>query len=232
MNAARPHAIVHRQQIMEWRDRQSSAAMVSLNRAWGDFRPVIVEQLASVGWGEALRSPNAFIRDCVDPKIVGYFEPIIAENILTARTELEALLSNDLIIDTKVAHSTDEEDYYEAALDLLKSVAPLAGGLAVGAAIPSMAVLSGTAMLGLVATSTISLPVVFGGLAVAGAGVATGAIKTSALRTNATERMLAKVDRHVARSLLDPEMDERKPAVLARLLHSYKTTAAVALGDD
>lgn len=232
MNAARPHAIVHRQKIMEWRDRQSSAAMMSLNRAWRDFRPVIVEQLASVGWGEALRSPNAYIRDNVNPKIVAYFEPIIAENVRSARRELEALLCKDLIIDTKVAHSTDGEDFYEAALDVLKSVAPLAGGLAVGAAIPSMAVLSGTAMLGLVATSTISLPVVFGGLAVAGAGVATGAIKTSALRTNATKRMLAKVDRQVARSLLEPEMDERQPAVLARLLHSYKTASAVALGDN
>ena len=232
MNAAKSHVIVHRRQVMEWRDRQSSAAMVSLNRAWRDLRPMIVELLDSVGWREALRSPNAFIRDRVDPQIVGYFEPIIAESVRTARTELEALLSKNLIIDAEVAGSTDGEDYYDAAVDVLKSVAPLAGGLVVGAAIPSMAVLSGTAMLGLVATSTISLPVVFGGLAVAGAGVATGAIKTSALRANAAKRMLARVDRHVARSLLQPELDERQPAVLARLLHSYKTTAAVALGDN
>ena len=232
MIEARPHPIVYRQRILDWRDRHSVAAMTSLNEAWRNLRPVVVNCVDRVGWIEALRSPNAFIRDQVDPEIAGHFAPIIANNVDLARTELKALFSKEWAVDTEIASTDDQEHHHDAALDVLKGVAPLAGGIAVGAALPSAAVLSGTALLGLVATSTVSMPVVFGGLALAGAGIATGAINTNGLREKAKKRMMARIDHHVARSLLDPKFDEKRPAVLARLLDSYKTTAAVALGED
>lgn len=232
MKKEKPHIIAYRQLIMKWRDRHSFAAMDALNKGWRDLRPVIAKQLDGIGWKDSLYAPNAFIRDQVDPTIIEYFEPIVADSVQAAKTELEEVFPDKWTVDTEIPPSADEESHLVAALDILKGVAPLAAGLAMGAAIPSMAVVSGTAVLGLVATSTISMPMVFGGLAIAGMGVATGAIKTSALRENAKKRMLARVDHHVARSLLDPELDEKHSAILARLLESYRNAAAVALGDS
>ena len=231
MDQTKTNAIVYRQKIIQWRDRHSFAAMTSLNRAWQDFRPLIVKQIEDVGLKEALASPNAFIRKQVDPKVSEYFTPLVADSIDAAKADLQTLFSQDFAINTEIASSDEGEEHFDAALDVLRGIAPLAGGIVVGAAIPSMAVVSGTTLFGVVATSSISLPVVFGGLAIAGAGVATGAINTSKVLDKARKRMLAKIDRHIAQSLLNPEFDEKRPAILARLLNSYKETAAVALGD-
>lgn len=49
------------------------------------------------------------------------------------------------------------EDRVSAAQDLLEGLAPLAGAIAMGAALPSFAVVSSTAMFGLIATSKLGI---------------------------------------------------------------------------
>ena len=208
------------------------AAMEKLNQAWGDFRPAIVEQLDGIGWKHAVISPGAFVREKVDPRIATRFAPVVAACVAAAKEDLADLFEDEWSVDTNFAGSSESDNRLAAALDVLQGVGPLASGLFVGAAIPSVAVVSGTAMLGLVATSTISMPIVLGGLALAGTSVATGVVKTSAIRDKAIKRMIGRIDRHVSNALLDPDIDDRHPAVLARVLESYRTTALVAMGDS
>lgn len=113
------------------------------------------------------------------------------------------------------------EDRVSAAQDLLEGLAPLAGAIAMGAALPSFAVVSSTAMFGLIATSTISLPVLAAGLALAGTALGVGAVKTSALHTRLTKRMLAQINRHVVSAVLSGDLSADPLSILARILAAY-----------
>ena len=224
-----PHMITHRRTIIEWRDRHSLDAELALCRFWSDFRPQIVEVVEEVSWRSAIVEPKAFIRREIDPLLAAGFGPRVEQLLTSARNDLQSIADTVIELDGAIAASDGEEDHFEAATDVLTGLMPLAGGLVMGASLPSLAVVSGTAMFGLVATSTLSLPILFGGIAASGAALATGVVKTSDLHALRSRRMLARIDTHVRHAILSPEEDSDRLSVLARLRQAFALSAALAM---
>lgn len=227
-----PHAIAMRRNAIEWRDKHSLDAELELCRLWGEVRPLVAEIVEEVSWRSAVAEPNAFIKREIDPLLAAKFGPSLLQLLERARDDLEGIVEELPAMDRSIAESHGEEDHLEAATDVLTGLVPLAGGLVMGAALPSLAVVSGTAMFGLVATSTLSLPILFGGLAVTGAALAAGAVKTSDLHSLRTRRMLARIDSHVIQAILSREPIPDRMSVLARLREAYAQAARLAMEES
>lgn len=209
--------------LLSWRDTHTVAAIAAFNSLWRDLRPQIESKLADLGYKSALVEPAAYIVREIDPIIAGHFTDEAAKLLARASEDFADLSSSSLVVDSAMIGNEALEDRLFAAQDLLEGLAPLAGGIAMGAALPSFAVVSGTAMFGLVATSTISLPVLAVGLAMAGTAVGVGAVKTSALHSRLTKRMLARIDRHVVSAVLSVDLNADPLSILARILSAYHT---------
>ena len=115
---------------------------------------------------------------------------------------------------------------FEGWHDVAFAIGPLAGGAAAAAAVPLAAVTTTTAWFGLVATTTISWPIVVGGAAVAGAGIATGLLNTSRLWDKALVRLRDKVRAFVVRALIDGKAGE--PSILDQIVTTLRATAEEA----
>lgn len=224
-----PHTIAMRREILEWQDRHSLDAEVALGRLWSDLRPQIAERLEEISWRSAIANPNAFIRSEIDPILAEKFTPKVQRLIEIARDDLASSVENTLELDHSIEAIEEGEEHLQAATDVLTGLMPLAGGLIMGASLPSLAIASGTAMFGLVATSTISMPLLLGGLALSGAAIATGAVKTSKLHALRTRRMLARIDRHVHYAILSRDTEAERKSVLARLRNAYAEAATLAM---
>ena len=230
-NTAVP-AIVLRDRMLEWRDTHSAAAMLAFNALWRDLRPTIEDRLSDLSYKSALVEPHAYIAREIDPLLAQTFGGETDRLVNEARDDLATLTRCDIALDGTIDNTDDLEDRLTAAQDVLEGLVPLAGGIAMGAALPSFAVASGTAMFGLLATSTVSLPMLAVGLTVAGTGVAVGAIKTSTLHARVTKRMMARIDRHVAAAILSIDAigdmggntGGDAPPILARILAAYQDT--------
>lgn len=226
-----PQNIDLRRRLLEWRDEHSSTAALELNRLWLDLKPTIAEKLAGVSWRSALTEPNGYIVREIDPLLAEHLEPKIADLTNAARQDMINLAKRHFELSPALSPSSDEEDHIVSAMAVLSSVAPLAGGLAMGVALPSFAVVSGTAAFGLIATSTVSLPIVVGGVAAAGTLLATGVVKTSKLHAYSTDRMMKRVESHVRRALLSNDQSVSPPSVLRQLRDAYQTAFETAAGE-
>lgn len=209
--------------LLSWRDTHSVAAIAAFNSLWRDLRPQIESKLADLGYKSALVEPAAYIVREIDPIIARFFADEAEKLVAKASADLANIAASDLVVNGDMAGNEPLEDRLTAAKDVLEGLAPLAGGIAMGAALPSVAVVSGISMFGLVATSTISLPVLAAGLAVAGTAVGVGAIKTSALHAKLTKRMMARIDKHVASAVLLGDLTADPLSILARILAAYHT---------
>lgn len=198
-----------RRQILEWCDRHKMDANLILARRWQDLKPVIAAKIEEIGWYEATVTHSGFLKEKINPMLIAGFQETVADIMARAQSDLQAVMDHRLN-DIDAGDGADADDgFNERMAELFTSVAPLAGGLAVGAALPSVAVVSGTAVFGLVATSTVSVPILLGGLAVATGAIATGAFKTSQLRSKSAARTLKRVTKHVERSILSLERPDK-----------------------
>lgn len=228
-DSAEAAAIISRREILEWRDRHLMAAPLAISRAWQDVSPTIDEKLAAITWRSALTEPELFIARVIDPVIAQAINAAAQQIIVDAQTELQVLIAHQMEVETTMSSTPVERDHLAGAADLIAGLAPLAGGVAAGAALPSLAVVSGTAFFGLVATSAISAPILLGGLLVAGAGIATGALQTAKIKDKRTARMRDRVQRHVGAAVLSIEPRSSNLSVLARLLAAINAAAEAAL---
>ena len=205
---------------MEWRDRHKLAATLTLARCWQDLKPSINERVEDIGWYDAAVSPSAFIEKEVDPLLVDSIGSAIERLIADAQDDLRQIGEHQLSVNATVAQVGAHINTFEDATEVLSGIAPLAGGLALGAALPSMAVVTGATAFGLVATSTVSVPILLGGLALAGGAVATGVVKTSQLRDYRSKSIRKRVESHVEQAILStslPPTQNAGPSVLLQI---------------
>ena len=229
--AALPAALARRE-ILEWRDRHKLASTLGLARCWQDLRPSVNERIEDIGWYYAAVSPSAFIENNIDPLIIEGLSSTVEQLIGNAQDELRQIVEHQLSAIAAIGNVKPESNSLEDATEVLSSIAPLAGGLALGAALPGMAVVSGTAAFGLIATSTVSMPILLGGLALAGGAVATGVVKTSQLRSYRTRSIRKRIEDHVEQSVLAtsaPAIPSAAPSVLFQIHQALDEAADKAL---
>ncbi|MBY6014075.1 hypothetical protein KUV75_04060 [Qipengyuania gaetbuli] len=226
-----PHDIQLRRKVLEWRDEHSTAATLELNRLWLDVKPLVAEKLAAVSWRSALAEPNRYITREIDPFLAEQLAPKLEKLVSRAQQDLKAIARRHFELNPSLAPNEGEENHLGSAIAILSGIAPLAGGLAMGIALPSFAIVSGTTAFGLVATSTVSLPIVLGGVAAAGALLATGVVNTSKLHSYSAGRMMKRVEDHVRRSLLLADQSASPPSVLGQLINAYDAASEAALGE-
>ena len=217
---------------MEWRDRHKLAATLTLARCWQDLKPSINERVEDIGWYDAAVSPSAFIEKEVDPLLVDSIGSAIERLIADAQDDLRQIGEHQLSVNATVAQVGAHINTFEDATEVLSGIAPLAGGLALGAALPSMAVVTGATAFGLVATSTVSVPILLGGLALAGGAVATGAVKTSQLRNYRSKSIRKRVESHVEQAILStslPPTQNARPSVLLQIHQALDEAASKAM---
>ncbi|TCJ37373.1 hypothetical protein [Parafrankia sp. BMG5.11] len=200
-------SIDSRRQILEWRDRHLQNAALALSRTWQDLRPIVDEKLDQITWSSALTEPAAYIAREIDPIVTKRVEEVVQRLISDAQLELSAIFEHQLDVETSVGGIPDEPESLQQVTDVLSGLVPVAGGLALGAALPGMAVVSGTAAFGLIATSAVSAPVLVSGLLLAGGALATGVIKTSQIRDARNARIRARIRKYVEAAILSPQSD-------------------------
>lgn len=224
-------AIRERRSILKWRDRHLVAASLALNRAWQDVRPVVEEKLAAISWKSVLFESDAFVAREIDPLVADAVGTATQRIMAVAQSELDTLVSHQMEVERSLQQTSTEQqqDRWAGTVDLLAGVAPLAGGVAAGAAVPGLAIVSGTAFLGLVSTSVVSVPILVGGIVVVGALLSAGALQTSKIKDKGTARMLDRVRRHVEAAVLSVDPDAATPSVNLRLQNAITAAAKAAL---
>ena len=223
-----PQNLLARRQILEWRDRHKNSANMTLTRRWQDLKPQVAELLEGISWYQASVSPSDFIVKEIDPILVSGIADSVGRIISDAEADLLAIVEQQLERVMPLGGVGRDNSSLHDLTDIFTSIAPLAGGLALGAAIPSIAVVSGTVAFGLVAVSTVSMPILVSGLAVAGGAIATGVVKTSNLRLIRSKRMMKRVQDHVDHavfSLVPPSTDARPKSVLLQIHEAIEGAA-------
>lgn len=227
-----PQALLARRQILEWRDKHKIAANLALTRNWQDLVPQVEAKLDEVTWYQASVSPSDFIISEIDPILVQGFSACVSRLVAEAQADLLAIMDHQLVEVSALGAIDQDDPSLSVLIDIFKGISPLAGGLALGAALPSMAVVSGTTAFGLVATSTISMPILIGGLVLAGGAVATGVVETSKLREVRSKRMLKRVRRHVDQAVFSLDIhksEDRKKSIILQIHDSLDTAVETAL---
>lgn len=221
-----------RRNILDWRDRHKLASALALARCWQDMRPTVNERIEAIGWYDAAVTPSAFIEQEVDPLLVDGISSTVERLVKDAQDDLRKIVEHQLSVTASVAQVGAHTNTFEDATELLSGIAPLAGGLALGAALPSMAVVTGATAFGLVATSTVSVPILLGGLALAGGAIATGAVKTSQLRDYRSKSIRKRIETHVEQSVLStspPPTQSTAPSVLFQIHQALDEAASKAM---
>lgn len=221
-----------RRELLEWRDRHKLASTLGLARCWQDLKPSINERIEQISWYDAAVSPSTFIKNEIDPMIIEGISATGERLISDAQDELRQIVEQQLTEIATVGSVQSESNSLQDATQILSSIAPLAGGLALGAALPGMAVVSGTAAFGLVATSTVSMPILIGGLALAGGAVATGVVKTSQLRAYRSRSIRKRIEDHVAQAVLSrsaPAIQSSSTSVLYQIHQAIEAASSKAL---
>lgn len=229
-----PLALVTRREILEWRDNHKLSANFILTRRWQDMKPQIEAKLEEITWYKAAVSPSDYITQEIDPILKAGIEESVAGIVKNAQSDLLSIMDHQLNEISSPGPVQKNNSTSEELTEIFTSFAPLAGGLALGAAVPSMAVVSGSVAFGLVATSTVSMPILLGGLAVAGGAVATGVVKTSNLRRVRSARMMKRIKDHVDQavfSLKRPGEVSRPISLLLQIHDAIDSAVEVALGE-
>lgn len=190
---------------------------------------MIEEKLAAITWRSVLTESNAFIAREIDPLVAEAVNDAARGVIATAQGDLNRLVSHQLAAQSELSGIPGESDGLAGTADLIARLAPLMGGIGVAAVVPGMAIVTGAAFFGLVATATVSALILIGGMTIAGAGIATGVLQTSRIKDKRTARMRARVTVHIAAAVLSTAADQTAPSVLARLHHAISSAADTAI---
>ena len=218
-----------RRDILDWRNRHQLNALMSLSRLWQDLKPQLYERLGEISWNEAAVSPSAYIKKKIDPILKAEIANDVERIMQLAKMEMASIMEHHFEQFEELDDVEAQQDALELATEILTSIGPLAGGLVLGAALPSLAVVSGTVAFGLVATSTVSIPILVGGLAIAGGAVATGIVKTSSLRTLRANRIKKRLDAHVRQAVFSLDRSPSKKSILLEIQDAFDQAANLAL---
>lgn len=214
--------------IDDWRDQQTLTAAHVLNQVATDLRLRVDPEIVNAGWVDGLVSPGQFIAERITPTIREVAEPVVAMLLNEANTQLAELGDYHVdMINKRLADAT-ATDSLAALTDVAIAAAPLGGGVALGVALPTMAVTTSGGLLGtgLLATTAISWPIVLAGGAAATVAVATGVVNASRIWDKATQRLRDKVTDHIHELLVLGKGSDL--AILQQLSNAY-AEAAIAM---
>lgn len=213
-------------EIDAWRDEQTLGAAAVLNQLAADLVHSFEDELKGASWRDGLIAPAAFITTHIAPQVRDATEPVVAKIIDRANGELQRIVAHQAVWNETARHLPETDESSAALTDVAWAAAPLAGGFAAAAAVPTMGVTTTTVFFGLMTTTAISWPVVIVGSAVAGAGIATGVLNTGRIWAKAEQRLRKRVHQHVVAVLLQGPISQ--PAVLEQLAALFDRTATEA----
>ncbi|NJC05758.1 hypothetical protein GGQ97_001551 [Sphingomonas kaistensis] len=210
-------------EIDAWRDEYTLVAAATLNRVAGDLLESFEEDLKEASWKDGLLRPGGFIAERVTPTVNAVARPVIEAFLKRANGALLEIVEHQTTWQYEPQSGGQDQHANDGWQDVAVAAGPLAGGVAVAAALPAMAVTTSTAVFGLVTTTAISWPVVVGGGAIAGIGIATGLLNAGKLWDKTEARLRKKIREHVVSILL--RGTEKHPAVLEQLRDVLAKTA-------
>ena len=213
-------------EIDAWRDDFTLLAAARLNGLAVDLIASFESDLATATWKDGLVGQSALLAKTVTPRIHEIAQPIVDQIIVRANEALASIVEYQAI--WQYHRPTDvpgPEGALEGWKDIAVAAAPLAGGVATAAAIPTFAVTTSVAFFGLITTTVVSWPVLVGGTAAAGLAIATGVLNAGKIWDKAEARLRKKIHERVVATLL---IGEKQPAILEQIAEAFASTAKEA----
>ena len=190
-----------KRRLQSWRDDEFYAAALVLRQLAADLVDEASRQVAALPKLELLTQSGSFLSAKLAPLVREASEPVMLRLTEQANKHLSELLCFSAIwasAPTDDPSSNRLDGWQEVAL----ASAPLAGGVAAAASLPTIAVTTTASMFGLVTTTAISWPVVIGGGVVAGSLVATGIWNSAQLIDRLRLRLQRKATEQIIATLL------------------------------
>lgn len=216
-----------RRQAREWRDHWTLEAEMLLRGAVATRMEALGAAIRALPVKELALARTGHHALPMVEEIVGAAADAAASVVQQAQGALATIVTDLLNITaqpgSKAAPGAMNADDLKA---LGLAAAPFAAAAGLGLALPAMAVTSGTAMLGLVATSAVSVPILVAGIGGIAALSAFGAINLPALRTDQEDRLVAAIQADLEARLFAPAGEGRPPSLLAQLEAAFADTAA------
>lgn len=210
-----------RRELDDWRDEQILIAARVLNQAAADLIAGFADTLKSATWKEGLIAQGSYIRRVVEPAVIEVAEPIAGRLVEEANRALSDIVDHQAIWSRDPGALARAGDSFEGWQDVASGVAPIVGGAAIAAAIPTMAVTTSGGILGtgLFATTLISWPVLVVGGTAAAVAVSTGLVNSARLWDKTEARLWRKVADHVGAMLI--RGTPKHPSILDQLAARY-----------
>ncbi|MBA2920764.1 hypothetical protein GON01_07095 [Sphingomonas sp. MAH-20] len=214
-----------RHELDEWRDEQVLIAARVLNQAAADLIAGLADTLKGASWKDGLIGQGSYIRRVVEPKVIEVAEPIANQLVEEANRALADIVDHQAIWSRDPGASAGAADGFEGWQDVASGVAPIVGGAAIAAAIPSFAVTTTGGLLGtgLFATTVVHWPVIVVGGTAAAVAVSTGLINSARIWDKTEARLWRKVADHVGVMLI--RGTPKHPSILDQLAARYTEAA-------
>jgi hypothetical protein len=161
----------------------------------------------------------------VEPKVIEVAEAIANQLVEEANRALADIVDHQAIWSRDPGASAGAADGFEGWQDVASGVAPIVGGAAIAAAIPSFAVTTTGGLLGtgLFATTVVHWPVIVVGGTAAAVAVSTGLINSARIWDKTEARLWRKVADHVGVMLI--RGTPKHPSILDQLAARYTEAA-------
>lgn len=170
-------------------------------------------------------TPDHFIAKRIAPEARVRAERAVELLVHEANAALRLIVEHQTIWQGSAVHRDAAPGPWEGHRDVAFAVAPLAGGAAIAAVVPLVAITT-TTFVGLFATTVVSWPIVVVGGVVAMAAMGKGVADTAGLGGKFKARLSAKARAHVAAALI--KGPPKRPAILEQLVAALAKTAEEA----
>jgi hypothetical protein len=214
-----------RRELDEWRDEQVLIAARTLNQAAADLIAGFADTLKGATWKDGLIGQGSYIRRVVEPRVIEVAEPIATRLVQEANRALADIVDHQAIWSRDPGASAAAAEGFEGWQDVASGVAPIVGGAAIAAVIPSFAVTTTGGLLGtgLFATTVVHWPVIVVGGAAAAVAVSTGVVNSARLWDKTEARLHRKIADHVGAMLI--RGTPKHPSILDQLAARYTEAA-------
>lgn len=225
--------IALRRFVLDWRDHWMIEAEIRLRRACEDARPAIAAAVATLPLMDLLLGRATFIEKSALPLAAGPADAEIKRIVEEAQTALSALIVHHHEVSTKVADAAAAKGMApDQMIALGRGLAPIAAAVGIAAVLPGAAVMTNTAMLGLVTVSTVSMPVLALGIGGAAVLAATGAVNLADLRAGEERKLHERIDAAIEERILSPLAEVAGgSSLLAQRQRDFMATAETLIGE-
>lgn len=187
--------------LQEWRETEFRDAALVLHQLATDLIEQAEAEIDTLSKRQLVTGQATYLSRQVSPQIRSAAEPVMLRLVEKANRSLQELVAHNAVWGERPTDGASDPAF-DGWQDVALAAAPFAGGVAVAAALPAVAVTTTTFMFGLITTTAISWPVVVGGGVLAGGLIATGAWNTSQLADRFRQRLRRKAREHIWSSLI------------------------------